>query len=152
MASKVLIAFYSQTGRTRQAAAELGKLIPDADLSEIKVPANTFPDDMFATNDVAKQQIANNDYPQLFGHRPDFSKYDLVLVGSPVWSGAPATPIHTFLQEMAGYTGQVASFYTDAGTPGNYDRVFKQWAGSLNVLPSHSSSQLAAWVATLLKH
>ena len=48
--------------------------------------------------------------------------YDLILVGSPVWCGAPATPVHTFLKGVQGYQGGVATFYTDAGSAGDYEK------------------------------
>lgn len=151
MAAKVLIATYSKTGSTKRVADQLQNLIPGADTFEIKVPAGTFPNDMFATNDVANEQIDSGNYPELAGTMPDFSKYDLVLVGSPVWSAAPATPIHTFLEKMAGFSGKVATFYTHAGTPGAYEQVFEQWAQGLNVLPGHAGgSNLQQWVDKLL--
>lgn len=148
MVGKVLIATYSQTGNTKRVADQLKNLIPGADTFEIKVPAGTFPNDMFATNDVAKEQIASGNYPELVGAVPDFSQYDLVLVGSPVWSAAPATPVHTFLEKLAGFGGKVSTFYTDAGTPGAYEQV---WASGLNVLPGHAGgSNLQQWVDKLL--
>lgn len=151
MAGKVLIATYSQTGNTKRVADQLKNLIPSADTFEIKVPAGTFPNDMFATSDVAKEQVASGNYPELVGTVPDFSQYDLVLVGSPVWSVAPATPVHTFLRKMAGFSGKVTTFYTDAGTPGAYEQVFKQWAPDLDVLPGHDGgSNLQQWVDKLL--
>ena len=52
--------------------------------------------------------------------------YDLILVGSPVWRGAPATLVHTFLKGVQGYQGGVATFYTDAGSAGDYEKNFKQ--------------------------
>lgn len=151
MAEKVLIATYSQTGSTKRVADQLKNIIPGADTFEIKVPAGTFPNDMFATDDVAKKQIANGNFPELVGALPDFSQYDLVLVGSPVWSAAPATPIHTFLEKLTGFSGKVATFYTHAGTPGAYEQVFKKWAQGLNVLPGHAgNNNLQQWVNQLL--
>ena len=54
---------------------------------------------MYAVNDVALKQIDDNDWPSLTNKLPDVSAYDLILVGSPVWSGYPATPVHTFLAQ-----------------------------------------------------
>lgn len=151
MAKKVLIATYSWSGNTQKAADRLAQLIPDADQFKIEVPDKTFSQDMFATSDIAKKQIAAGNYPQLTQPVGDVSQYDLILVGSPVWSASPATPIHTFLQAIKGFNGQVASFYTDAGTPGAYDQNFKKWAAGLNYLGAHSGSRgVEQWVKSLL--
>lgn len=145
--TKVLIATYSQTGRTQAVADQLAELLPDADQFAINVPADTFPDDMYKTSDVAKAQIKNNDFPALTGNLLNLSQYDVILVGSPVWSGAPATPIHTFLDQIHGFTGKVAPFYTDAGVAGDFEGNFRQWAKELQVLPGHENSRgLEAWV------
>ena len=66
------------------------------------------------------------------------------------WRGAPATPVHTFLEQIQNYPGKVASFYTDAGMANGYEDTFKEWAGKLNVLPAHEgSNDLAAWIKEL---
>lgn len=148
--SKVLIATYSWSGQTASVAQELAKLFDNVDTYKIAVAKDTFDQDMFKTDAIATAQIKNNQYPALTEPVPDVSQYDLILVGSPVWRGAPATPVHTFLDQIQGFTGKVASFYTDAGTPSGYEETFKQWAGKLDVLPAHEgSNNLAAWVKKL---
>lgn len=148
--SKVLIATYSWSGRTAQVAQELAQLVDNADTYKIDVAADTFDSDMFKTDAIATDQIKNNRYPALTTPVPDVSQYDLILVGSPVWHGAPATPVHTFLDQIQDFSGKVAPFYTDAGTANGFEDTFKQWAGKLNVLPGHEgSNNLAAWVKKL---
>lgn len=149
--TKVLIATYSWSGRTAQLAQQLNQLLADADSYQIEVAPGTFDQDMFKTDEIATQQIKSNQYPALTTPLPDINQYDLILVGSPVWRGAPATPIHTFLDQIQGYQGKVASFYTDAGSPNGYEDTFKQWAGDLNVLPAHEgSNNLETWIKSLL--
>ena len=148
--SKVLIATYSWSGRTAQVAQEIAQSLDNADTYKIDVAPNTFDSDMFKTDAIATGQIKNNRYPALTTPVPDVSQYDLILVGSPVWRGAPATPVHTFLDQIQGFSGKVAPFYTDAGTANGFEDTFKQWAGKLNVLPGHEgSNNLAAWVKEL---
>lgn len=152
MTKKVLIATFSWSGQTQRVADQLAQLIEDADQYQIKVPADTYSQNMFETADIAKREVAANDFPSLVNPLPDFSQYDLILVGSPVWSGTPAAPVHTFLDQLADFNGKLASFYTDAGTPGNYEQVFKSWAGKHPVLPAHAGSAgLDQWVEKLLK-
>lgn len=147
--TKVLIATYSQSGRTLDVAEKLARLT-DADMYQIEVTPGMFDQDMYKTDAIATAQIKNNQYPNLVNVIPNVNQYDLILVGSPVWRGAPATPIHTFLDQIQGYSGKIASFYTDAGMAGDYEGTFKQWAGQLNILPAHEgANNLAAWFKAL---
>jgi flavodoxin len=147
---KVLIATYSWSGRAAQVADKLTQLLDNADNYKIDVAPNTFDQDMFKTDQIATAQIKSNQYPELTNLVPDVSQYDLILIGSPVWRGAPATPVHTFLDQIQGYTGKIASFYTDAGSANDYEETFKQWAGDLNVLPAHEgTNDLKAWLQEL---
>ena len=147
---KTLIATYSRSGRTHEVAQEIKHLMPNADMYEIEVAPDTFDRDMYKTDEIATAQIKNHQYPDLVNEVPNVDQYDLVLVGSPVWRGAPATPVHTFLEKIQNYSGRVASFYTDAGMPDRYEDTFKQWAGKLNILPAHEGSNgLATWIKEL---
>lgn len=151
MAKKILIATYSLSGTTQRVADQLAQLV-DADQYRIEVPAGTFPNSMSAVNDVALKQIADKNWPQLADETPDLSAYDLIIVGSPVWSGYPATPVHTFLDQVqaAGFKGQLASFYTDMGSKGNYEGYFKQWAGQIPVAAFNENGRnLSSWVKQL---
>lgn len=148
--AKVLIATYSRSGQTKGLAQEIKQLVGNADMYEIAVPDGTFDRDMYRTDEIATEQIKNNDFPQLVNSIPDLEDYDLILVGSPVWRGRPATPVHTFLNLIQGFDGKIASFYTDAGAPGNYESIFKNWAGDLTVLPAHEGpNDLSAWIKKL---
>lgn len=148
---KILIATYSWSGTTQRLADNIAKLLPEADQYKIKVPEHTFSNDMYKTNDIATEQIKQNNYPALANKLPNTDKYDLILVGSPVWSGQPATPIHSFLNLIKNYQGKIAPFYTDVGNPGHFETTFNQWAGNLNVLPGHDGfNDLSNWIAKLM--
>ena len=147
---KVLIATYSWSGRTAQVADKLTQLLDNADNYNCLVGSEMCIRDRFKTDQIATAQIKSNQYPELTNPVPDVSQYDLILIGSPVWRGAPATPVHTFLDQIQGYTGKIASFYTDAGSANDYEETFKQWAGDLNVLPAHEgTNDLKAWLQEL---
>lgn len=149
MAGKTLIATYSYSGTTKRVADQLVAAL-NADQYQIEVPTGTFTADMYETDAIAKKQIADNNYPDLVNALPDLSQYGLVLVGSPVWSGRPASPIHTFLTQIQDFTGKVATFYTDAGSAGDYEKVFSDWAGKLNVVGAHEGTNgLTKWAQNL---
>lgn len=126
--SKTLIVYYSWSGHTAEFAKQLQRLLPTADCVELKVPADTFSDDMYAVSDTAKQQMQTGHLPALTQTLPALTAYDLILVGGPVWSGSPATPVLSFLATVK--TGQtlLAPFYTAASDPGNYEQAFQQAA------------------------
>lgn len=147
MTKKTLILYYSWSGKTKEEAEKIQAEIENSDLQEIKVPEGTFDSDMYKTNDIALTQIQNDDFPEIENKDLDFSQYDLVIVGSPIWSGYPATPIKTLLDQMKNYKGEVASFFTSAGANRkSYINHFKQWADGLNVIGvGEEDSQVADW-------
>ncbi|MBD5430202.1 flavodoxin [Lactobacillus sp.] len=150
MNKKYLITYYSWSDNTKRVAKNIAAQLPNSNLAEIKVAPDVFSEDMYETFDISKEQIATNNYPDIDISIDDFNQYDLILVGSPIWGGKPATPIYTFLKKLNGYKGKVASFYTDVGSIEDYDKVFKQWADGLDVLPSgHGDRKLDEWTLTL---
>lgn len=146
---KTLIAYYSWSGNTKRIAEKISKEIKNNDLIKIKVPIDTFSDDMYKTNDIFKEQLKTNQLPKINLPTVDFEQYDLILIGSPVWSGMPASPVEVFLNELQAdnYTGKVASFFTDVGQEGNYDITFKTWGKKLNIIDTgRDSSKISEWI------
>lgn len=149
MAKKTLILYYSWSGVTRKMAEKINGEIESSDLKEVKVPDGTFDSDMYKTSDIALDQIqGNKDFPEIELDDIDFNNYDLILIGSPVWSGYPATPIKPLLEKMKNYRGEVASFFTSAGTNHKaYVSHFKEWANGLNVIGvARDDSGVADWI------
>ncbi|MCH5464793.1 flavodoxin [Levilactobacillus tujiorum] len=132
MAENVLIVAYSWSGHTAQLATAIQRTT-GADRLDLTVAAGMFPDDMYATADVANQQLASDQLPTLTSEWPRLDQYQLLLIGGPVWSAKVATPVRSFLQQLQGYRGTVAPFYTDAGTPGEYEADFAKLVPNLPV-------------------
>lgn len=151
MTKKILIAYYSWSNNTKQVAKKLAQAL-DADLLELAVKNNVFSTDMYETSEIAKTQIKTGDFPALVTKIPDTSQYETVLVGSPVWSGAPATPIHSFLAQIVNFKGKVATFYTDAGSVGTYGEVFKTWAAPLTVVSIYQKEKdILTWAKEIIE-
>ncbi|KRM86963.1 flavodoxin [Lacticaseibacillus thailandensis] len=155
MATKILIAYYSWSGHTAKLAHQL-QAATQADLFEITVAPGTFSQDMYETSEEAKAQLASGKLPVLAYPLPDLAQYDVVLVGGPVWSGVPSTPVRAFLQAAQGASAVFAPFYTHAGTPAQYEDEFKAAAAPLAVaagfgLPGDhvaaDDAQIQAWLA-----
>ena len=153
MANKTLIMYYSWSGTTKRAAQALAKSVT-ADVVELSVASQTFSSDMFATSDIAKDQLSTGALPPLTNALPDFKQYTTILIGGPVWSAMVATPVRSLLTDLATYTGTVAPFYTDAGTAGQYEQDFASLMNQATVKPGlefhgQSGDQLATWVRTV---
>lgn len=151
MTKKILIAYYSWSNNTKQVAKKLAQAL-DADLLELAVKNNVFSTDMYKTSEIAKTQIKTGTFPALVTEIPDTSQYEAILVGGPVWSGAPATPIHSFLAQIADFKGKVATFYTDAGSVGTYGEVFKTWAAPLTVVAIYQKEKdILTWAKEVIE-
>ena len=113
-AKKVLVAYYSYSGNTR----EMARQIADAsggELFEI-VPVTPYPSDYQTVVDQAKREINAGARPALKTRVDDMSQYDVVFVGSPCWWATVAPPVATFLTsyDFAGKT--VVPFMTHEGS------------------------------------
>lgn len=125
---KTLIVYYSLSGHTATMAQRLQECT-GANTYELLVPNDTFSQNMYETSDIAKAQLRTGTLPRLTQPLPDLTAYDVILVGGPVWSGAPATPVLSFLAAADTGDAVLAPFYTHAGTAGDYEAAFKQAAG-----------------------
>lgn len=108
--AKTLIAYYSWSGTTKNLAERIHQQLPGSDLLEIKVPKGTFSSDMYQTDSIAKKQRKDGNLPGLTNAMPDFAQYDNILVGGPVWSYYPSTPVLAFLVKLGNFAGKVAPF------------------------------------------
>ncbi len=130
--AKVLIVFYSLTGNTKSVAKELQNKT-GGDLFEIET-VKTYPSDYSELIEEAKRELQNNDLPVLKKSAPDLSRYDLILVGSPVWWYTVSTPVMSLLKQ-ANLTGKrVSIFCTHEGGIGKTFLHFKEQARNAVVL------------------
>lgn len=129
--TKVLIVYYSWSGTTKGVAERMQREL-HCDIYEI-VPAVPYPTDSYDTHYRAVDERESGKLPKLSGSLPDLSKYDLIILGGPVWSDYMATPLMSYIAQ-SDFTGKrVAGFRTDAGTPGRYDSEFRRMAEESHV-------------------
>lgn len=110
---KMLVAYYSRTGNTREVARQIQKAT-GADLFEI-VPAAAYPEGYRAVVEQAKKEIKAGFHPELKTNLASVAQYDVVFVGSPNWWSTVAPPVAAFLasHDLVGKT--VAPFMTHGG-------------------------------------
>lgn len=77
---KTLLVDYSWSNTTAQLATVVQQ-VTGAERLDLTVAKGTFPNDMYATSDVAQQQLASGDLPALTTPLPDFNQYTRILVG-----------------------------------------------------------------------
>ena len=111
---KVLIAYYSRTGTTREVAEQIQKGV-GGDLFELKT-AHSYPKEYRATTNQAKKEQEADFRPQLTADVPNIESYDLVFVGYPNWWGTLPMAFFTFLERhrFAGKT--IVPFCTHEGS------------------------------------
>ena len=108
---RTLIVYYSRTGFTATIARALANRL-DADTREIDCERYT--------GGILRYLLAG--YESVRGKLPEIEitefaaeQYDLVLIGTPIWTSYPALPVRTFLNRKPDLPARVAVFLTHGG-------------------------------------
>lgn len=112
--SNILIAYFSKTGTTKQAARQIQEQTGGT-LFEIQ-PANSYPTSYSATTERAQQEISAGTLPALDSNIENFSQYDIIFIGYPIWWGVTPPIVNTFMNsnDFSGKT--VIPFCTSGGS------------------------------------
>lgn len=129
--SKKIVVFHSYTGHTKY-IAELIKEKWNCDILEIK-PIKPYSDNYNTVVDEYQNNESAKETPSIEKINIDFSNYDEIIVGSPVWWYTITPPIRTFLKEndLAGKT--IIPFATNAGWLGRTFKEIKELCSKSNV-------------------
>ena len=120
---KVLIAYFSWSGNTKAAAEKIQGLVFGTATKEQKAATRAswdhwdiiHPGEYDATTDRAKQEQKDNARPAIAG-KADLSKYDVIMVGYPIWWYQEPMIIDTFL-ESGDFSGKtIVPFCTSGGS------------------------------------
>lgn len=122
---KTLVVFYSLSNKTRDIAQKIADLT-NADLYEIKTIDKIVLNSYFYVQ--ARQQLHKKQYPAIVEDFPDFSAYDTIFVGGPVWWYAPATPLLAFLDKADFKSRRVVPFSTQGSNYGSFFDDFQKMA------------------------
>lgn len=112
-----LIVVFSRTGTTLRAAGELQYALEargvDCRLEELRESRSRrgLLGYFRSAVDAARDRPA-----QLAKLKQDPARFDIVVVGSPIWGGSPSTPVRTFLREHGARCKQLAFFVTFGGS------------------------------------
>lgn len=116
-----LIVYFSYTGNTRMIAEKIRERL-NCDILEIKTVIPYSKDYDTVVNDEQNGE-ASNHLPEIQDINVDLSKYDEIILGTPVWWYRPVPAIRTFLtrNDLSGKT--IKPYATNAGWLG---RTFKE--------------------------
>lgn len=109
---KALVVFYSRTGTTKKVAQDISKLLK-ADIEEII--------DLKKRRGILGYIKSGKDaaFKKITKIKPierDSSKYDIVIIGTPVWAGTMSSAIRTYISENKDKFNRVVFFCTMSGS------------------------------------
>ena len=138
---KTLVVYYSLSGHTRDIAQRIQKKT-GADIYEIKTAQKIDKYPWFYLN--LRSQLKNKKFPKLAGQMPDFTKYDTIFVGAPVWWYTIATPVLSFLQQADFGGKKVVPFSTQGSNYGTFFEDFAARAQNASLAKGASFNNLPA--------
>lgn len=132
--NKILVVYFSKTGEnynvgtvdvgnTAMMASYIKEYL-NADSFEI-VPVKKYPDDYKTSTEIAKKEQNDNARPEIKNTLNNFSDYDTVFIGYPIWWGDLPMIVYTFLENYD-FTGKkVIPFNTHegSGSAGTYNKI-----------------------------
>lgn len=105
---RTLVVFYSRTGTTKKIAEDISGVLK-CDMEEIYDTKNRTGLLGFLRSGM---EATFNMTTTLKEIRIDPTSYDIVVVGTPIWSHKISSPIRTYLSQHRGNLRNVALFYT----------------------------------------
>ena len=115
---KILVTYFSaEMGRTKALAEKIAEAV-SADIYEIKPEEPYTKADVSYMNPMARcnrEKISKKDI-KIAEHPESLDKYDMVLIGFPIWYGCAPNAVNSFCKELD-FTGKkVAAFATSGGS------------------------------------
>lgn len=157
---KVLVVYYSAQDHTKAVAEKIARNL-DADLFEI-IPAEIYTtEDLDWTADGSRVNREHDDeslrdIALVAAEVPNWSEYDTILLGYPIWWGIAAWPVDNFVKEND-FTGKtVIPFCTSVSSGiGQSDQLLANmsstgnWRAGHRFSPNPSDNDIEAWTNSL---
>ena len=118
MDKKVLVAYFSATGTTKQVAQNLAAAI-NADIYEIKPKVPYTNADLDWTNNNSRSTIEMKDHnsrPEIVDDNFSTDNYDTIILGFPIWWYIAPTVVNTFLEAHDFTNKKIILFATSGGS------------------------------------
>lgn len=128
---RIAIIYYSHSGRTKEVAYRIRDLMNSlnitADIFEVKCVKEYGNNYLRMSLDALFGRII--EYRGLEGFDP--SKYDLIVVGTPIWAGSITPPIRSFLIKSKGLMRTPIACFITSKRRKNYSAKFSRFLKSL---------------------
>jgi flavodoxin len=110
LAKKVLVVYYSRTGNTKKVAEDVARML-NADIEQLidKKDRSGAGGYMVAGKDAATEKLT-----EIEPAKNDPAKYDMVVIGTPVWAWNMTPAVRTYIANNKAAIKKVA-FFTSAG-------------------------------------
>ncbi|MGR6981648.1 flavodoxin [Testudinibacter sp. P27/CKL/0425] len=130
---KVLVAYFSRTGFTRQVANLIHQHV-GGDLLEI-IPTTAYPADYYAVVELNRHQQEQGIYPEMRQTITNLAEYHTIFLGYPIWAMDLPRFLYPFLQQHDFGGKTLAPFCTHAmsGLSGTTQRL-QQLCPTANVI------------------
>jgi flavodoxin len=112
--NKILVAYFSHSGNTREIANQIHKSV-GGDILEIQ-SVTPYPHDYNAVVQQARQELDSGYIPVLKIKNENIKSYDLVFIGYPNWCSTVPAPVRTFLSEYDFSGKTIVPFCTHEGS------------------------------------
>ena len=158
--SKSLVAYFSASGVTEKVAKNLAESI-GADLFEIVPEKRYTREDLDWRNENSRTTVEMHNLsfrPQISSRVGDISKYDLILIGYPIWWYREPTIIDTFVESYDLNGKTIVPFATSGGSDmcDSHENIAKLAKGA-RVLPgkkfreSADKKELSDWARQFME-
>lgn len=154
----VLIVYFSCTGTTEKVANNM-KSVLNCDVFEIEPSVPYTSADLNYSNSSCRANQEQNDAtarPQIANSVEDISKYDVILIGYPIWWGKAPKIVYTFLEQYD-FSGKIiAPFCTSgsssvSGSEGDLHAIAPSatWKNGTRFASNATQSTISAWIESL---
>jgi len=133
---KTIIVYFSLTNNTKWVTNQVMDLYPDADCHEIKLSKSKKVRPGLFTTFLYGMRMALGLKMPIQKENIDWSLYDQVIIGSPVWMGKAAPPVKTFLKQHDIQNKKISAFCTSgSGKPGDVFKELSKLLGEAIIYP-----------------
>lgn len=112
---KILVAYFSHTGRTKALAQQIQSRT-GGDIHQI-IPSKPYPENYRQSTNLAKKEQIENARPAISGSVANMASYDVIFLGYPCWWGTMPMALFTFL-ESYNFSGKTIIPFTTHGGSG----------------------------------
>jgi flavodoxin len=130
---KKLVVYYSCGGNTRAIAKRIAKALR-ASIAEIHT-VKSYPDDYDVLLGLGKREVESGYMPQIVPLSVDISKYDTIILGTPVWWSTYTPAVKKFMKGVNWKGKKVFPFTTYTDWIGHVGGDFKKSLRGAEIAP-----------------